>query len=234
MSRSIRHAQLVTGAVVATLALPLGAAPAGAAALTTSAPKPCVSSGCKVVSRADVDGDGRADTVSLTRQSRGAWHTLRVVTARGAVSSVKISTSWLWSGQTPFLGAVALDGQRGAELVILTGTGAHTAFHRVYTWRSGRLVAEKDPSGSTTWTTDGAAAFARGYTLRTVKGAPQLTSIDYARDSWGDTATFSGRRIVAQWKNGRWTAITDRHVVVKEGPAVWRGAGWNVKGIARF
>lgn len=232
MSRTFRHAQLAAGVVAAAVALPLGAAPAGAA--TTAAPKPCVGTGCSVVSRADVDGDGRPDTVSVTRQKKGASHTLRVVTARGAVSSVTVATPWLSESAPAFRGAVTLDGVRGAELVLLTETGAHTSYHRVYTWRGGRLVAEKDPMGSTQWVTDGAAASSIGYTLRTVKGTPQLTSVAYSRDSWGRGATFSGRRVVAQWKNGRWTPITDRHMVVRESSAVWSGSGWNVRGLARF
>ncbi|WP_040155441.1 hypothetical protein [Mobilicoccus massiliensis] len=237
MSGSSRRLTFATtGLVAAALTLPIGLATASsAAAAPARTPKPCVSSGCSIVSRADVDGDGRADTTSLTRRDKGKAYTLRVVTASGRVASTSVATPWLQgTGVAPFRGAVALDGARGSELVVLTGMGAHTSIHNVYTWRSGRLVAEKDPSGSTEWVTDGALSFSKGYTLRTVKGARQLTSISLVRDSWGTKATFTGTRIVARWQKGRWTPITERAVRMPEGPAVWSGAGWNVKGLARF
>ncbi|WP_040632225.1 hypothetical protein [Mobilicoccus pelagius] len=234
MSRSIRSAQIAAVAAAA-VAVPLGAAPASAATTAPArTPRACVTSGCTIVSRADVDGDGRADTTSLTRRDKGRAHTLRVVTAKGAVASTTFSTTWLPSGLSPFYGATALDGARGSELVVLTQAGAHTLYHAVYTWRGGRLVAEKDPSGARDWVTDGAVSFAQGYTLRTVKGTKQLTSVAYSRDSFGRNATFSGRRIVARWQHGRWTPITDRAMIVKESPSVWTGAGWNAPGLTRF
>lgn len=214
------------GLLTAALVLPAAASTAAPARSTCGA-------GCTIVSRADIDGDGRADTTSLTRLQKGKAHLLRTVTATGRTASTKVATPWLF-GNAPFYGAAAMDGVRGSEIVLRTGSGAHTQFFGVYSWRGGKLVAQRDPAGSTEWVTDGALSFAAGYSLRTVKGTKQLTRISLSRDSWEAPATFSGVRTTAQWKNGRWTPITIRKVTVPETDAMWAGAGWNVRGLPRW
>ena len=138
------------------------------------------------------------------------------------------------------VGDPQLIGRRAGETPIdqihgdRVGSGAHTQYFNVFSWRRGALVAQKDPSGSTEWVTDGALSSSMGYTLRTVKGIKQLTQISLGRDSWDKNATFSGTRTVARWQNGRWTPITRRNVVVPATDAVWNGSGWNVAGLQRF
>lgn len=231
-SSTLSAARVATAtAVTAALTLSLTAAGATTASAATTSPAKGCGSGCSVVSRADVDGDRRADTTTLTT-SKGRY-TLRTTTAAGRSSSVRIKPMWQ-AEDAPFVGAPQMDGAKGAELVVRTGSGAHTQYFNVYSWRRGALVAQKDPSGATTWVTDGAMSVAIGYTVRTVKGVKQMTQINLGRDSWEKNATFTGTRIVARWQNGRWTPITRRHVVTPANDSVWSGAGWNVAGLQRF
>lgn len=221
-SRRLVAARIVAAAFVSTAVVVPVATSAQAA-----------TAGPSVVSRADVDGDGRADVTSLTRLSGGKAYTLRTTTAAGRTATTRVDTPWLF-GREPFVGAVPMDGVRGSEIVLRTETGAHTQYHRVFTWRSGRLVAQKDPSGSLDWITDGAAAFAAGYRLRTVDGVKQLTQISLSRDSWAPGATFSGTRFVARWENGQWRPITARSVKMPANESVYAGAGWNVGSLPRW
>lgn len=219
-------------ATTAALTVSLAAAGAMTSSAATTASKTC-GSGCSVVSRADVDGDGRADTTTITQAKGGLAYTVRTTTAAGASATARVKG--LWHPETaPFVGAPQMDGVKGAELVVRVGSGAHTQYFNVFSWRRGALVAQKDPSGSTEWVTDGALSSSMGYTLRTVKGIKQLTQISLGRDSWDKNATFSGTRTVARWQNGRWTPITRRNVVVPATDAVWNGSGWNVAGLQRF
>lgn len=228
MSHTLTSVRIVTAAAITASMAVAGATTAGAAA--PSAATRC-GTGCSVVSRADVDGDGRADTTTVTRQKSG--YTLRTTTAAGRSASTQVKAKWQTEA-TPFVGAARMDGVKGAELVVRVGSGAHTQYFNVFSWRRGALVAQKDPSGSTEWVTDGALSSSMGYTLRTVKGIKQLTQISLGRDSWDKNATFSGTRTVARWQNGRWTPITRRNVVVPATDAVWNGSGWNVAGLQRF
>lgn len=228
MSHTLTSVRIVTAAAITASMAVAGATTAGAAA--PSAATRC-GTGCSVVSRADVDGDGRADTTTVTRQKSG--YTLRTTTAAGRSASTQVKAKWQTEA-TPFVGAARMDGVKGAELVIRTGSGAHTQYSNVYSWRRGALVAQKDPSGSTSWVTDGAMSSSIGYTVRTVKGVKQMTSISLGRDSWEKNATFSGTRIVARWQNGRWTPSTVRAITTPATDSVWNGAGWNVAGLPRW
>ncbi|MDO5630093.1 MAG: hypothetical protein Q4G43_17405 [Mobilicoccus sp.] len=219
---SVRH--VAVAALAAAVALPLVAAPAATAATGQGA----------VVSRADIDGDGRPDTTTLRSSRDGTRQTLTVKTAAGRTSSATINTPYLFD-RTPFHGVAEIDGAAGHEIVINTGSGAHTLFFAVYSWRDGKLVAQTDPaSGSTEWVTDSALSASQGYRVQTVRGVRQLTSVALARDTWGRNATFSGTRVTAQWRDGRWMTITRRAVTVPaDSPTVAASAGWHVTGLAR-
>ena len=107
-------------------------------------------SGCKVVSRADVDGDGRADQVGVRIKTSGGTtkNTVRVRTAKGRLMSSQVTVQpWAKSWH----GAARIDGRAGYELVIPTNGQTEYLTYRVLTYRSGRLVTVKSPEKAWTW-----------------------------------------------------------------------------------
>lgn len=206
------------------------AAPAG---VPTASPVACSSSACTVVARVDVDGDGRADTVSVTptRAHGSVAQTLRVVTARKQVAQVAYATPYLHSSPTWF-GAARIDGVTGNELVVRTGWGAHSQWFAVYSWRGGKLVAQRDPSsGSTEWVTDGAWMTTKGYTVQVAGGQRTLTAREYLR-SEGDSHRFDGTAVTFTWRGGAWRRTSSSHVRVAEtSPKVEAAYGWHVSGL---
>lgn len=125
-----------------------------AQASPTAAADACTGiSGCEIVSRADVDGDGWRDSVAV----HGRWSTsvgLRVLTASGEVMSTRTPVSGYVATDAHFYGAARIDGVDGYELVLLTSAGVHTFEHRVVTVRDGELTTLKDPVNRYLWVTD--------------------------------------------------------------------------------
>lgn len=221
-------------------AVPAGAAPATGAAPARSvagkAPSPCLATGCKVVARVDVDGDGRADTVSSTptRANGAAAWTLRVVTARKAVAQVTYGTPYLYEGPSWF-GAARMDGVVGHELVVRTGWGAHTQYFGVYSWRGGKLVAQRAPgTRSREWFTDGAYWISQGYTGGLSKGRKTLTTRTYLRGEGASRKYFTGTATTYTWRAGAWRKTGSSTVRVHEtSPKVAAAYGWRVAGLPR-
>jgi hypothetical protein len=90
------------------------------------------------VLRGDVDGDGRADRVSLD----GKRCTLLVVRARGRTYSVRLRSDMLG----PEVEKLApLDARRGDEIVVAVDHGACSDWLHVFTFRRGRLVQMRIP-----------------------------------------------------------------------------------------
>ena len=202
------------------------------AAPTADAPPVCLAAGCRVVTRADVDGDGRRDRTSITPTTRGGRkaQVLRTVTARGEVAHVTVPTPWLY-GESAWFGAAFLDGRPGAELVLRTGYGAHTQYFGVYGWERGRLAARQDPSTrSTQWSTDGALSVTKGYAVGRSGGAMTLAATEYhANDGW---TAMVGTRSTFRWSKGAWRKAGT--VTLRAGlnsPALAAAYGWHVKGL---
>ncbi|GAB3115296.1 hypothetical protein GCM10027055_22820 [Janibacter alkaliphilus] len=150
MSAARRTTALATIGAAATL---LAGMPSAQASTTTSDDACSGISGCEIVSRADVDGDGQRDSVAV----HGRWSSsvgLRVVTATGEVMSTRTPISAHIATENPFYGAARIDGVAGYELVLMTSAGAHTFEHRVITVRGGELTTLKDPVNRYRWVTD--------------------------------------------------------------------------------
>lgn len=221
-----------TFTAAATGALVLAGTAAGTATAASSSACTGVS-GCTVVSRADVDGDGRADSVGTTQTKRTdgtGTTTVRVRTASGTRMST--TTELERPVDKPFYGAARIDGAPGYELVVNTGPGAHTGWFRVITYRDGRLTTLRDPNGAYRWTVDAASWIGKGYRRTTTStGALKMmacTALDTEHDG-----TFRLQTTAVTWRNGGWSRLgrTTRTV----GPSTaYRYADWSVPYLEKY
>ncbi|QNF93531.1 hypothetical protein [Janibacter sp. YB324] len=186
-------------------------------------------SGCVIVSRADVDGDGRSDSVAQTHWGAtaegGDKITTRVHTADGERLQVVTDTQRRM-GRDAFFGAAKIDGEAGYELVTKTDLGAHTAYSQVLTYRDGRLTTLKDPRSRYRWVTDGSVWSSVGYKRTTTStGAVKVIASEAARPANG--GAFRQTLYSAQWKNGDWQRLSLLTRTVSASMAgEW--SGWNI------
>ena len=208
------------------------ALPTGATAATAAAPDACAdaSSSCRIVSRADVDGDGRRDSVGQT--TWGTKITTRLATADGEKTHVVTELEYVpGSG---YYGAARIDGEDGYEIVTRTSLGAHTAYHQVLTYRDGKLKTLKDPRNRYRWVTDGSVWSSAGYQkTTTATGAFTFVSrqaIDSDRD--GDFTLYT---VSAGWnstdRTWRRMGTSSRYDVSPE--VASRYSWWNVPYLPR-
>jgi hypothetical protein len=201
-------------------------------------------SGCKMVVQRDVDGDGRRDQVGIVErhvQDSGSV-TVRVRTAKGKHLQIT-NHDVIWFGKT-WLGSAAIDGRRGAELVVGQAAGAHAMQFRVITSRRGKLVwlrAPKPFAGQATriprknWLIDSSYSFNTGIyrsvshgkvTLR-VKSATRYRNDDRRHPHYHvTTSTYT-------WRSGHWDKQSLRKVSRSDKTAA-RIGGWHVEGLPRF
>lgn len=203
----------------------------GLAPSAQAAPDACEGKGssCTIVSRADVDGDGVRDSVSMVTWGKKADNTgkvtTRVATADGEKMHVVTTLERHRTGG--FRGAARVDGEGGYEIVVRTDLGAHTASHQVLTYRDGRLKTLQDPRSRWRWITDGSAWSSMGYTRgSTSAGAPKMIAAE-AVDTSPRDGTFRQSLYSAQWKHGKWQRLGNLHRTVSAQQAAAYG-GWHV------
>lgn len=196
--------------IAAALALSLAGAPSPATALPTG-PTPQAAK-LKQTKHADVDGDGRRDTVRIynvgTKDSHAIWK-VKVTTARGKNSSVTY-TSPGFAPDAPWYGWAKLDGTRGAEL-LLHGYTDDFFTVTVLTWRAGKLRIERAPAdpGTTAHEKHWSAAsevFRSGYRFYKASGRHYVNVWQAdCPDSQTGTCTVKTKRSV--WKKGAWRTV---------------------------
>ena len=188
-------------------------------------------SGCTVVAKRDVNGDGRLDPIGLARRgAKGAANgavLVRVKIAAGRIVSKRFDTSYyygpLWAG------AARLDGRTGADLVIGQSSGAHTIFYRAVTWRDGELVTLSAPGTATFWAVDAAYSVSIGWLQRSDDPAGRLTSRAAQRGSNG----WKGTVTTYQWVPGGWDRLSSRTVQPLAQRTAYSWAGFHVPGLKR-
>ncbi|WP_068402065.1 hypothetical protein [Kribbia dieselivorans] len=229
----MKHIRSTTTVAASVALLATGFAGAGTAQAAT--PNACAGTpGCKVVSTADIDGDGRADSVGFrvtTGADGGMKVTTRVFTARGKRLWTTTQTSRVDRNPSYYLrGVAAIDGARGREIVVKTDVGAHTMYYRVLTYRNGKLVTLQSPKAGYRWITDGSIWSDFSYQRTTSTGLKMTTreSIDEDRDGDFTQATY-----VSAWRNGSWKRLstTKRYNVSPKVAHKYRG--WVVPGMTR-
>lgn len=193
-----------------------------------------------VVHRADVDGDGRPDTVTLTRRRVTTdWYTFRITvrtaTGRSAVRDVHVA-DYVSGTLTPFdvwRGTATVDGVRGAEInVDRGGNVGDAAWPHLYTWRAGRLVPLRSPESTAGWNVADHPASVAGYSFSTKRGRRYVTATQLrGRFAADGTVTYQGTRTTYRWRRGAWVTVSRaRTGTLSEarGQALagWQGLSW--------
>lgn len=187
-------------------------------------------SSCKVVSRADVDGDGRADQVGLVQRQaspQGNIVMVRVRTAKGRTMSTS-HEAW-WYGST-YHGAAKVDGVAGHDLVFGTSVGAHLMQFRVITVRGGKLATLKAPGNAYRWFIDSSYGYNEGWTRSVSKGTVSMT-YRFAMRRNESSHNLTTRRYT--WRNGTWRLASSKKTVVSDRTGSTVG-GWRVPYLKRF
>ncbi|WP_432484963.1 cell wall-binding repeat-containing protein [Kineococcus esterisolvens] len=184
---------------------------------------------CTRVTSTDVDGDGATDDVALAGAQDATTRQVRV-RVRGDVTTLDVP-----DGDHPptanWVGATALDDRPGAELVVLTGVGAHAEQNAVLTWRDGTLHAAPAPDGSREWFVDASYALNRGITCEE-PGNITVRTTDWA-DTGGDQLIGTAENHVA--RDGAWTASGAASAeLLTPGDVPDAYAGWHCPGLPRF
>ena len=191
---------------------------------------------CEVVSSADVDGDGKADSVGVvfkkpTDAGPGSI-TVRLRTATG-VQSATTGKDVYWPLK-PFFGVAAVDGRPGKEIVVGDDIGAHAEQFRVVTYRKGDLVTLASPPGSgltrpSRWGIDSSLRFHVGF-KRTVSKKGVVSIIRKEAVSNNAFTRASGTKTTWVWKSGGWVKKSRVKVSYSQ-EAVYKIEGWHVKGL---
>lgn len=226
MTRRSRHLAFATAAlamVVPTI---------GVAASASAAPAPTMPTrAAKVISqKADIDGDKRADTVTVTQLSERDYKftfRLSVRTAAGRTASTLFTVNdnsyeGLRGPTDVFEGTSPMDGTRGDEIIIdLSGGAGEASFLRSFTWRNNKLVTLAAP-GTTKypeWTYSWFPQAQLGYTFSTVKGKRHVVM----HLVQGSTVTHT--RYVSKGTGWAKLSATRGNVTQKQANALagWRG-----------
>lgn len=202
---------------------------------TVAAPTPAsaaASATCRgtVTSHADIDGDSKRDTLTVT-QVRGGdrpVHRLCVRTATGRVSSILDTAEWQFYNDPLVYGVTGMDGNRGAEIILRSGYGAHSQSFHVYRWSAGRLVPQYDlGTGSREWLIDAAVSVIKGYQFSSSRG------VRYATSSYGQkdpsASVFDVTRTTYRWTGTGWKRVKVTRSKVRDATRAapnivgWRG-----------
>lgn len=198
--------RIVVGTTTAALALTCGAISTPAQASPVQPAEPATPTVLRTV-RVDVNGDGKADTVTVTALG-GTQYELKVVTAKSTAAVTFGSTDPLES-RSVWGGAARLDGVKGAELIVRTSTPDASGGFAVYTWRKGALVAEAAPASPSTragWWTGSAQAIR----FLTSHGRAY---VDVAKLALAGTSSGLRAKIVRSvWRGGKWVKVSTRSV----------------------
>lgn len=191
------------GLLAATLPQGVAATAAGSAGAGRGAPPVRT-----VTKMFDVDGDARADRVTLAPVRAGRF-LLTVTTARGRTARVPVWSTFAqdW-GENPWVNQGGIDGVPGSEIVLAV-SGGDGVSAVVLTWRRGKLVNLKAPANqgfegpARDWYWIGDDVHAAGYRFWTAGGVRKAAACNFTLGS------------------GKWRgAVTTSH---------WTSSGWRVR-----
>lgn len=187
---------------------------------------------CHVVQLADVDGDGKKDQIGWRQLGKDAVQ-IRVETASGHLLTAHVDVR-LWWGGGAWAGAAHVDQEPGDELLVGSQQGAHTPMYTMLTYRSERLVVERDPSSlGPLWLVDAGAGDDIGW-WRHVLADGRIAMTQKVAVRVGESERFSGHDVTYAWTDHRWVRTTSRAVSYPSARAAAAIAGFHVRGLARF
>jgi hypothetical protein len=158
---------------------------------------------------ADVDGDGRLDTVHTykmgTKGDKTTWK-VTATTATGKTSSVKFTVP-IYPGNKLWYGWASLDGHRGAELLFDLHTDDFFTM-AVLTWQGNKLQREMAPTwprGSRHYVSWSAATETSpsGYRFFTTNGK-RFVNVWSADCPASNTGNCTVKTLRSVWRNGAW------------------------------
>lgn len=196
--------------------------------------------------KADVDGDGRADSITVYRLANKSKYrtTYKVIvkTAKGKRAARILTTTGskgIGRVTKPLITAAALDGEKGAELVIkASGKVGSAADYRftILTLREGRLVEQASPTGS--WK----AGFSPGEGVASASWLvfDKVDGVSYSLACHvslvlNSPIEYSYSRAVSAWAEGSWqpgveALVEDPRCYPEPGSASVLVHGWGASG----
>lgn len=232
---------IAASAAASAVALTAGAlAPASASAASTVCGK---TAHCHVVDHADVDGDGHADTIAIApkkidKHGYAKSVSVRVKTSKGKLLTRTVKGVSMVPTDHLYRGAAAIDGEKGADLVIGHQFGAHTNWYRVLTEKAGKLKVSAAPKlpgdhvRTKDWVTDGSVNTTLGIDRHKKSGKPAtVTFKSGATDVNGSSDRLKGTSTKFRWQHGDWKKVssTKHSWTPKQAGKI---SGWHVKGLS--
>lgn len=176
--------------------------------LLPAATKPKVVTTAKV----DVDGDGRKDTVKVSRLTSTKYK-VTVTTAKKKTSSLTITSTIKrdWGEDSPYWGAAQLDKVKGHELLLLTGGGDGVGIAAL-TWRSSKLVKQAAPKARNSkyaWYSLGIDWGHHGYRFYNKDGKRYVEQYSLFKM---DTPRWEGTIVTSKWTSAGWKQTKKKDV----------------------
>lgn len=166
-----------------------------------------VSHPCAISSTADVDGDGKRDSVGITwkegTDGKAGTSTVRLLTAKGKLYT---NTGTKHAKGDPWWGAAKINRRAGHELVLQDVAEKDAATFRVVTFKDGKLRTQQAPGGYYRWAinTDN---FFQGYWRKVDgEGRIRLTHQQAGKHSSGKWA-LNSRTYSPRWDDS-WARVS--------------------------
>ena len=192
-------------AVAVSLALAVPAVGLASGPSAAAAPLPQLAAVRTV--KIDVDGDGRKDTVKITKVKKHLYK-VAVTTAKKRKASLLLTSTIATDWQIePYWGAAKLDKVKGYELLLATG-GSDGYTTAVLTWRKNKLVRQAAPldrSSTYAWYSLAIPDWGLcGYRFYSKAGKRYVEQ--YQLFKMG-TPRWEGRLTTSVWKSTGWTKV---------------------------
>jgi hypothetical protein len=152
--------------------------------------------GCRVLARADINGDGHRDAVAMAR--RAAAVVVRVKTGPGEVVQTRRRLR-SWTG-SPWAGVARLDGRPGKEVLLGRLAVRHARYYQVVTWRRGRLQVLDAPGRARWWRVASSARVQAGWLHRPASPAGTIRQ----RVATKSGGAYQGRIRTYRWSSSGW------------------------------
>lgn len=191
----------------------------GGAGMGAAQAAPMAPSTSTITKRADIDGDGRTDRLTVRYTTFGQGLQVTLSRSRGRSVSLRMPADLEQIGE-PSVRVGDIDGARGAEIVVTEAFG-DIPHYAVLTWRGGKLVRLDSPGGhkGDTWTInpdyEGQPGY-WGYSFGTSKGVRTATTYTLSRTKSG---RYFGPAATYRWTPRGWRWMSTTKVSLKQSQA---------------